>query len=271
MENDYSTWSDEDLLKGLEMAGRCPNLDLIHACLARQQTITPGLLQLLSEGGVRQWEMSDPRWYRGIHAALLLIELGEESALPIFDEILRDPEREPVLVEWFETWLPEYGPSLTPILINLAKDGEAWQGGRLAAIGMLAITVHLYPEEKEPVLEGLRALLPALNEDGTLELLCDSCYDEIEIWTWVTGSLMDLHDIESRPQVDALFKDGLLDEDILGDIEIYHETLASEPIAYDSVSLKENVTEFYGALCRWGHVNEREVEEALHMICCAGK
>ena len=274
MEHDYSTWSAEELLKEIEMAGRCPNLDLIHACLDRHESITPGLLGLLSEGGVRQWDMSDPRWYRGIHAALLLIEIGEEAALPIFDEILRDPEREPVLVEWFETWLPEYGPSLTPILINLARDDEAWQGGRMAAIGMLAIIVHLYPEEREQVLVALRALLPVMQEDGTLLLPCDpfeACYDEIEIWTWAVGSLMDLHDHESSPHVEVLFKEGLLDEDILGDIDIYIETLKTPPEQYDTVTLKENVTEFYGALCRWGHMNEKEVEEALQMICCSGK
>jgi hypothetical protein len=61
---DYRSLSADELLAGLEQAGRTPDLDLIHACLKRREELTPGLLEMLAGGVDEDWEPDDPRCYR---------------------------------------------------------------------------------------------------------------------------------------------------------------------------------------------------------------
>jgi uncharacterized protein YecA (UPF0149 family) len=222
---DYHSLSADELLTALEQAGRTPDLDLIRACLERREELTPALLAMLAEGVDESWEPGDPRWYREIHAGLLLIAFREPAALPIFAEIFRDEERED-LHEWFSTELPAYGPAATQMLLDLLNDDSAYEFARIVSTEMLAAIAWHHPGERERILEALRALLPPLREDGTLP----PGLRFQELWTWVASALADLQDTVSQPQVIALYKRGLIDESVMGGLENYLAEF--EPDAY---------------------------------------
>jgi hypothetical protein len=235
MKPDYDALSDEALLDALEHAGRKPPPALLQACLGRAATIATHLLEWLEAGSDPAWPDDDPRWYREIHAGHLLIELREPAALPLFEAIFRDPEREGSLGEWFDTRLPAYGPALTPTLLALATDPEiGW--GQVSALGMLGTLGQMHPEERPHILPTLRALLPPLANDGTLAQPADPADvpdEDVERWTWVIGALMDLRDEESRPQVLALYDTDLVDVKIIGGPEAYLRALRGEEDRYE--------------------------------------
>lgn len=218
MNIDYHSLSADELLTALEQAGRTPDLDLIRACLERREELTPGLLEMLVEGVDEGWDPDDPRCYREIHAGLLLITFREPAALPIIAEIFRDEKREN-LIEWFSTQLPAYGPAATQMVIDLLQDDSAYDYARAAATEMLSAIALQHPGERERILEALRALLPPLEEDGTLALPPDIRFQEI--WTWAASALADLQDTVSQPQIVALYKQGLIDGFVTGGLEDY--------------------------------------------------
>ena len=218
MTTDYQTLSADQLLVTLEQAGRTPDLDLIHVCLERREDLTPGLLEMLAEGGDDDWDPDDPRWFGEIHAGLLLVAFREPAALPIFAEVFRDEERKN-LIEWLDPELPAYGPAAIQMLIDLVNDNSAYWYPRATAAGMLAQIAWHHPSERERILEALRALLPPLEEDGTLALPSDA--DSEEVWTWVASTLTDLRDTVSQPQIVALYERDLIDKGIMGGLEEY--------------------------------------------------
>jgi hypothetical protein len=119
---DYHSLSADELLAALETAGRGPEPDLIRACLERREELTPGLLDMLAEGADPDWDGEDPRVFRDVHAGLLLCAFREPAALPVFDQVFRDPDRESLL-EWFDQELPAaYGPAAVPMLMDLMND-----------------------------------------------------------------------------------------------------------------------------------------------------
>ncbi|NIO70542.1 MAG: DUF1186 domain-containing protein [Anaerolineae bacterium] len=225
-EMDYSSLSSDELLIALEQAGRTPDLDLVRACLERREELTPGLLEMLAGGVDEDWDPDDPRWYREIHAGLLLIAFREPAALPIFAEIFRDEKREN-LIEWFSTKLPAYGPAATQMVVDLLNDQDAYEFARFVSTEMLAAIALHHPGERERILEALRALLPPL-EDGILALSPEAGFQEI--WTWVASALADLRDTVSQPQVVALYKQGLIDDSVMGGLKEYLAKF--EPDAY---------------------------------------
>ena len=218
MATDYKTLSADQLLATLEQAGRTPDLDLIHACLERREELTPGLLEMLIKGGDDDWDPGDPRWFGEIHAGLLLVAFREPAALPIFADVFRDKERDNLL-EWFSIELSAYGPAATQMLIDLLNDDSAYWYPRATAMDVLAQIAWHYPSERGRILETLWALLPPLEEDGSLALPPDAHLEEI--WTWVASTLTDLRDTVSQPQIVALYERGLIDESIIGGLEDY--------------------------------------------------
>ena len=218
MATDYQTLSADQLLATLEQAGRTPDLDLIHACLERREDLTPGLLKMLAEGGDDDWDLDDPRWFGEIHAGLLLVAFREPAALPVFADVFRDKERGNLL-EWFSIELGAYGPAATQMLIDLLNDDSTYWYPRAAAMDMLAQIAWHYPSERERILETLWALLPPLEEDGSLALPPDA--DSEEIWTWVASTLTDLRDTVSQPKIVALYERDLIDKGIMGGLEEY--------------------------------------------------
>ena len=209
---DYRSLSADELLAALETAGRGPEPDLIRTCLERREELTPWLLDMLAEGADPDWDGEDPRVFRDIHAGLLLCAFREPAALPIFDQVFRDPDRESLL-EWFEQELPAaYGPAAVPMLMDLMNDASAREDARTSAMGMLALVAQDHPAERERVVAALRALLPRLTDAGTLPP--KTKYSEL--WTWVAASLADLQDEASQPHVLALYKAGMIADWILG-------------------------------------------------------
>ncbi len=217
---DYQLLTADQLLAALQEAGRAPDLDLIRACLERREELTPGLLEMLAASDNESWLDDDPRWHTTIHAGLLLIAFREPAALPIFAEIFRDEEREH-LIEWFDTELPAYGPAATQMAIDLFNDAGAHEYARSSAAGVLAAIGWQYPKEQERILPTLRAHLPPLAKDGELALPGDILIEPDPLWTWVVSALADLRDKASQPQVIALYEQGLIDEFILGDLNVY--------------------------------------------------
>ena len=247
MTTDYQTLSADQLLDALEQADRTPDLHLIHACLERREELTPGLLRMLAEGGDDDWDPDDPRWFGEIHAGLLLIAFREPAALPIFAEVFRDKERDN-LIEWFSFELGAYGPAATQMLIDLLNDDSAYWYPCATAAGMLAQIAWHHPSERERILEALRALLPPLEEDGTLALPSDA--DSEEVWTWVASTLTDLRDTVSQPQIVALYERGLIDESIIGSLEDYLAEFEPDASPSRMASHEYDILEIYEWLHR---------------------
>jgi ribosomal protein L7/L12 len=214
---DYHSLSADELLAALETAGRGPEPDLIRACLERREELTPGLLDMLAEGADPDWDEGDPRVFRDVHAGLLLCAFREPDALPVFDQVFRDLERESLL-EWFEPELPAaYGPAAVPMLMDLMNDASAREDARTSAMGMLVLVAQDHPAERERVVAALRALLPPLTDTGTLPP--KTKYSEL--WTWVAASLADVQDEASQPHVLALYEAEMIAEWIMGDRQEY--------------------------------------------------
>ena len=247
MATDYKTLSADQLLDTLEQAGRTPDLDLIHACLERREELTPGLLKMLAEDGDDDWDLDDPRWFGEIHAGLLLVAFREPAALPIFADVFRDRERD-TLLEWFSIELGAYGPAATQMLIDLLNDDSAYWYPRAAAMEMLAQIAWRHPSERERILESLRALLPPLEEDGTLALPPDA--DSEEIWTWAASTLTDLRDTVSQPQIVALYERDLIDKGIMGSLKEYLAEFKLDASPPRSASREYDVLETYESLHR---------------------
>lgn len=199
MESNYDSQSTPELLHALEYAGRIPDLDLIREILARREEVTPGLLQMLEGGTESHWEDDDPRWYREIHAGLLLIAFREARAIPHFIQILRDPEKQ-TLLEWFEQELGVYGVEIIQPLKELLRDQNTYPWGRIAAGEILEDIARTEPMERAHIIMALRDALPALDSDGNLILPPSKEEDEPPyLWTWAALNLAHLHDLDSRP------------------------------------------------------------------------
>jgi hypothetical protein len=226
-EIDYHTLPASELLARLETAGRLPDLALIRACLARPAELTPTLLQWLAEEPPADWPGDDPRWYKAVHAGLLLIAYREPAALPLFAAIYRDEQRED-LIEWFGVELPSYGPALTDWALELLNDPRAWEYGRIAATEILASIGWHHPAERARIVSALVALLPALGSDGAPVMPPGYRGDEDAIWTWAAYALAQLRDTASQPQVVALYEHGLMDEMVMGDVDHYLAQLAPD-------------------------------------------
>ena len=230
---DYTTFSANELLAALELAGRAPDLELVRACLDRREDLTPGLLTMLAKGPDSAWDDEDPRHFRDIHAGLLLCAFRELAALPTFGQVFRDEARE-YMLEWFDQDLPvAYGPSAIPMLTELMNDTSTYDYPRYSAMGMLAIIAHNHPEEQETIVGALRAMLPPLTDDGALPP--DTEYSEL--WTWIAYSLLELRDTDSQPQVVALYRASMIDEWVIGNEQEYlasfQQAIRKPPRTYD--------------------------------------
>ena len=271
MATDYSTWEASDLLEALELSGRIPNSELIQACLNRSHEMIPGLLDMLSSGTRAYWSTDDPRWYRDAHAGVLLVAAHEEEALPIFDQVLRDPNRQEVVEEWFLEWLPQYGQAIVPQLLTLVQDEQAWLGGRTSGLQLLGIIGEMHPEETARIVPVLTSLLPRLLQNGTLDLTTDPenvAPEKVDLWTWTVSALTDLRDAETREQVIALYKAGLLDEDQIGDVDDYRIDMEDDIPAIPPEPL--DALKFYKTLEAWDLLSDEDLVEALYTSLIEG-
>ncbi len=226
---DYARMPTEELLHELEMAGRHPDLALLEALLERREEATPTLLKWLEEeldsATPKGWEGEDPRWYRAIHAGLLLITYREPKAIPLFMEILQNPSYE-VLQDWFNVALPLYGPALMPYLLGISRDESLSYWARVSALGILTQIANQYVEVRPAARKLLRELLP-VDESGQVTITReaadkkdeDEFMDLTEYLGFLVMGLEDLRDKQSLPLIKALFDAGLVWERIAGDYE----------------------------------------------------
>ena len=201
----------QKLLDALARAGFAPELKLIRECLARRELLTPGLLQMLATNPYQAYDIGpdgdDPRSYAPIHAGNLLIAYGETKAIPLFVEILRDPER--------ASWL---------------IDADAYIYGRAAATEVLSRIGRLYPQTREHVTERLLAFLPRPHEISQME-------EADEVWSWAGYTLAQLSVPEALPRMEALFEAAMAETDIVGDWEEYEGLFEDEPREVDTFNI----------------------------------
>ena len=225
----YDEYSTKELLETLKWAGRHPDPALIEECLTRPDELTEPLLDILAspeEGDY--WRGDDPRWYPPVHAGKLLLAYGEPDAIPLFADVLRNPEGNPAL-DWFDKDLHVFGPLGVPMLLDVMQDEAAPSYGRHLAISALRRIADEHAEKtRETVLKALRAELPPVDDEGQLQLDSDPSRDEIEHWSEVSLALAELHDEQSRPRIEALFDEEFIDEFLYGGREEYHDILAGE-------------------------------------------
>ena len=225
---DYGALAADELLIALEHAGHGPDPELVRACLERGEELTPGLLAMLAGGVDHDWDKDDPRWYREVHAGLLLCALREPAALPTFAGIFRNPEQD-TLQEWFDIAIPiYYGLAAIPMIVNLMSRVETCDYGRNASTEMLAHIALRHPKERERVVAVLLAHLPPLGPDGLPVLTPAQRQNPPELWTWIVGALMDLRETTSQRQVTALFDADLMYEGIVGDLDDYLAEVLSD-------------------------------------------
>ena len=225
---DYTAFSDTALLAALEYAGRAPHPELIHACLARQEALTPGLLDLLATEDDPDWGEDDPRWYRAIHAGLLLCAFREPAALPIFARLLPQEEKE-AFFEWFDHALPgSYGPLAIPMLTSLLNIQGQYDYPAASACGMLAYIALHHPAERERVLAVLQERLPLLDDNGNQILTAQQHHDPPHLWSWIVNAFLDLRYTDENPRVKALFDAKLIDITIFGDWQAYLDGMAPD-------------------------------------------
>jgi uncharacterized protein YecA (UPF0149 family) len=249
-----------ELLQRLETAGRAPDVDLIRALLQRQAEATPSLLATFREALHADLDESDdPRWYRILHAANLLLAFREEAALPLFAELFLADSAE-TWAEWFEMAPAVYGPVAIPVFAGVlhTDTGPDWHYGRALASGILAEIARRHPEQREQVVTILRAVLPPLAEDGSVDWPEDEPVDEN--WVSVVEDLAQLGDEISRPQIEALFDAGWIDEMMI-DKEGYLELLASGESAADHYKPRD-IIRLYEFLQKQAAVERRYEEQA---------
>jgi len=230
---DYENRNDEALLKALETAGRTPPLKLIRVCLDRQESLTPGLLAMFAESLNDDWEDdNDPRWYRLAHAGMLLLAYQEPAALPIFEKMYTGSGDDLDMLEWFETDLAHYGETAVPTLLQIVSrdTGAEYHYGRGLACDTLSNIGAIYPETRTEIIAGLRALLPKLRADGSVDVPPG---EFVHTWTSIAIALGELQDEESRPLIEAMFDQDLMDDGFIG--------RESYEAFFDSASPRDNV------------------------------
>jgi Protein of unknown function (DUF1186). len=154
----------EELIERLEEAGQYPRPELIEDCVRYQKYLTPHLLRIFQEdvrAGAQEnrWDEEDPRWYRIVHAGLLLAHGREEDALSAFVQGLRRTDVSRFL-EWFEGKLRLYGPVAVPALMELLGDEDADAWGRVEAARELSHIAWAHPDTRDDILRSLRRPLP---------------------------------------------------------------------------------------------------------------
>lgn len=206
-----------DTPDALKWAGRYPDPALIEECLRRPDALTDALLDIVADPEVdTYWQDDAPRWYEPIHAAKLLLAYREPDALPLFEDLLRDPHGE-IPLEWCDTDLQAFGPLAVDTYLDVATDDDAPSYGRNLAISALRQIADEHPDEAHnQVVTTLRAELPSVNDDGKLQIDAEPSYDEIEHGTEVALALAEVQDEQTRPIVEALFDEELIDEFIFG-------------------------------------------------------
>lgn len=227
---DYTTWEPFELIEALELAGPRPPDALIDAALGCGEAIADDLLTLLAAAPDPDWRPDDPRRYRDVHAALLLIELRDTRVLDALDTIARDePERWDNLEFWVVRRLGLLGEPAVAFAQRLAETVEIFTSASYTImLGHLARVPDLRPQ----VIPLLRDLLPAVDEEGYPVVPDDDDdleYGGVEQWTWAAEGLMHARDTTSRDRILDLYEAEVLDDWIINPDEFEAGLEAPDP------------------------------------------
>lgn len=269
MTNPFVTASAQELLSALETAGRTAPLELIRACMSRRHDLTPGLLDMLATPPDENWAPDDARWYAPIHAGHLLIFFREPEAIPIFMQLLRDPQSEH-LFDWFGTKLASYGLGILTPLSDLLNDTDAPEVVRLSTTETFEQLVAEFPTERARVIDILRRALPPLDKNGALEIPKPRPAKPSIVWTAIATTLAVLADFGSRPQIEALYRDKWMDESFLGNEKDYiHTLLHPKPLHSEAFNLMETYEQLLDEENKrgaWDKTSITELQRQLHEL-----
>ena len=251
----------EELIRRLEQAGRYPRPELIRDCVRYQNYLRPHLLRIFREdvranAPERRWDEDDPRWYRMVHAGLLLLHACDEEALPVFVQGFGREDLE-YFGSWFGDKLRTYGPAAVPALTEMLEDEAAYVWGRAEAVRELSHIAWAHPQTKDEVLETLRGVLPPLT-DGAPDVPDEVDDDTTMLWTEAACELARHQDEDTRPQIEALFEHDLLDPMVFGDQDTYRQIVTGRgPSWAEFESASFNVVDYYE---RWYEQHQRQKE-----------
>jgi hypothetical protein len=205
----------------------------------RRGELTPGLLDMLAAPTDPNWDDDDPRWYAAIHAGHLLIHFREPQAIPIFIQLLRKEDSDSY-VEWFEVKLASYGMGILPAMTELLNDADAFEYARTMSTETFKQIALEFPTERARVMQILREALPALDVHNKLVIPTPRPPKPNRVWTDIAVALAELSDFSSRPQIEKLYRDGWMDESVMGDEKKYlHLLLHPEPLRSEPFNLLE--------------------------------
>lgn len=249
MATDFRSMSVSALLDALAKAGEKPPRELLEACLARREELTPDLLRIVEAGWWptpenRKWKPEDDRWLLTVHAARLLIHWREEAALPHFAAILAD-EDQANLQEWLDEDFSLYGPVLVGYFAPLLTQ-DIWKFGKTSIARYLRYVGQRFPETRRRAIQAIRSALPSLAEVDAID---DEFVDDdlIVVWTFAALELAELRDKESIPVVKRLHELDYIDEMVYGGFDDYLKIFLPDPHRRDRRE-PSNLFEMYGNL-----------------------
>jgi hypothetical protein len=204
----YKKASSTELVDALCEQERHPDLKLIQALLKRGDEIVPDLIEVVE---------CDRGWPK-THAALLLCELRAETALPVLQRAISEPEGHD-LADWLANGaLEKFGPAALDTLEAVAADRTVdWYPRAVACRVMMTIALR-HPKTYDRVTAFLRGLLPDPDLDWQAYESYDAlkeAVDDPQVWTSVVGRLCDLRDPEAYVLIGRLFEGKLVDEMVI--------------------------------------------------------
>ena len=235
MSEEYKSLSIDQLIEALDRSGREPPLALIKVCLARRLELRGRLVEAFAEAIDDDWDdPDDVRWYRSVHFGRLLIAFRERAALSTFARIYSDTFTYESLIEWFEEDPAYYGPAAIDTFAEVVRQqdkqiqDEEWDYGRDMSIGVLEQIALQYPATRQDILTLLRAMIPELSADGSLD------WDEEELgidemWSSIVSTLAMLRDTDSYDRALALFDADFIDETMISRDEFLESFTAKRP------------------------------------------
>lgn len=166
------------------------------------------------------------------HALVFLAQWRDTAALDVLYEVLcRDDDMVDGLYDIFEATIPHYGPAALPMLVAVLNNTRAPRAARILCVTTLGLIAHHYPLVARSIGKRLREVLPVSDADG---------HDDHELWSWVVTTLAELRSKAAAPQVEALYKAGMLDPNICGRPAEYRRALREPaPVLHERATVAQ--------------------------------
>jgi hypothetical protein len=200
------TTNPERILERLDHAGAHLDGALIAHIAAHPDHYAPALRARLAAPLTEACD--EAAVFARSHALVFLAEWRDVPALAVVATILCRPDDYlDGLYDIFEATVPHYGPAALPALTEVLATPTAPTAARIVCVTTLGLIAHHHPLAARSITRHLRAALPASTEQ---------LHEEHELWSWVVTTLAELRSKAAAPQIEALYKAGMLDPAICG-------------------------------------------------------